>query len=139
MIQTANTDHRTLAQRWADAVTEFCGSWAFVSWFTGLIIIWVILNTAWLLFGTFDAYPFIALNLVLTVVSTLQGPLIMMSQNRQADRDREAVMEIHAKLDKILIDRTPAESAEVGAGPAESALDQFLRRQRDMIGQNIGS
>jgi uncharacterized membrane protein len=73
-----------------------------VLWFSVLIIVWVILNTALLLFGTFDAYPFIALNLVLTVVSTLQGPLIMMSQNRQADRDREAVMEIHAKLDEII-------------------------------------
>lgn len=102
MIQTTNTDHRTFAQRCADFVTEFCGSWAFVLWFSLLIIVWVILNTTLLLFGTFDAYPFIALNLILTVVSTLQGPLIMMSQNRQADRDREAVVEIHKKLDLIL-------------------------------------
>ena len=100
------TDQRTFAQKWSDKVTEFCGSWAFVLWFTVLIIVWIAANS-WLVFAhrhnmNFDPYPYIALNLVLTVVSTLQGPLIMMSQNRQAERDREAVREIIGKIDAVL-------------------------------------
>lgn len=94
-------DQRTFAQRCSDWITEFCGSWAFVLVFTLLIIAWVTLNSALFLFGVFDPYPYIALNLVLTIVSTLQGPLIMMSQNRQADRDREAVQSLHEKLDEL--------------------------------------
>jgi uncharacterized membrane protein len=92
-------DHRSKAQIWADLVTEFCGSWSFVIVSTLIIFVWVLLNTCLFLFGVFDPYPYIALNLLLTVVSTLQGPLIMMSQNRQADRDREAVIEVTTKLD----------------------------------------
>jgi uncharacterized membrane protein len=94
-------DKRTQAQILADAVTHFCGSWAFVIAFSVIVFGWVILNDALILFGRFDPYPYIALNLVLTVVSTFQGPLIMMSQNRQADRDREAVQGLHEKLDII--------------------------------------
>ncbi len=75
MIQQ-DEDQRTRAQRCADMVSEFCGSWVFVFFFSGLIIVWVILNSFLLLFGKFDEYPYIALNLVLTVVSTLQGPLM---------------------------------------------------------------
>ena len=95
-------DHRTRAQRYSDAITDFCGSWPFVISFSFFVFAWIAINTAWLLFGKFDEYPFILLNLVLTVVSTLQSPLIMMSQNRQSDIDREVVKELHAKLDKIL-------------------------------------
>jgi len=50
----------------------------------------------------FDEYPFILLNLFLTVISTMQSPIIMMAQNRQVERDREMVTDIHAKLDKLL-------------------------------------
>jgi uncharacterized membrane protein len=93
--------HLSMSQRLADAVTHFCGSWTFVGSFGGLVVVWIILNSIWLLFGVFDEYPYIALNLVLTVVSTLQGPLIMMSQNRQAERDRESVQGLHEKLDEL--------------------------------------
>lgn len=96
------TTDDTFSHRMADRVTVFCGSWTFVTTCSLTIVVWVILNTIWLAFGRFDEYPFIALNLFLTVVSTLQGPLIMMSQNRQADRDREAVRSLHDKLDRIL-------------------------------------
>jgi uncharacterized membrane protein len=64
--------------------------------------VWVALNSLLLLFGVFDPYPYIALNLVLTVVSTFQGPLIMMSQNRQMERDREAIQGLHLKLDTLM-------------------------------------
>jgi len=89
-----------MSQRWADAVTEFSGSWPFIIWFTVLGVIWVLLNVSRLL--VFDPYPFLFLNWVLTVISTVQSPLIMLSQNRQNERDRENVQEILAKLDEAL-------------------------------------
>ena len=67
-----------------------------------IMVGWVGLNTVWLAFGQFDAYPFILFNLFLTVISTLQGPIIMMAQNREAERDREYVRSLHLKLDLVL-------------------------------------
>ncbi len=96
----------SLAQRAADQVTLFCGSWAFIFIGSGLTVGWIVLNTMLVLFGAFDPYPFIFFNLVLTVVSTFQGPLIMMSQNRQMERDRDAVQGLHSKLDRLLSSST---------------------------------
>lgn len=95
-------EKRTRAQRWSDNIAEFCGSWGFVVWFSVGIFVWILLNTCIILFTQFDPYPFILLNLFLTVISTMQSPIIMMSQNRQVDRDREIALGIHAKLDKLL-------------------------------------
>jgi uncharacterized membrane protein len=97
-----SSDNRTRAQRWSDHIAEFCGSWGFVLWFTVGIIVWITINTFLVLFGLFDPYPFILLNLFLTIISTMQSPIIMMSQNRQVERDRDMVVDLHAKLDKIL-------------------------------------
>lgn len=97
------TDTRSRAQRYSDNIAEFCGSWGFVLWFSLGICVWVLLNTCLILFGKFDEYPFILLNLFLTVVSTMQSPIIMMSQNRQVERDREAVDGLHVKLDLLLL------------------------------------
>lgn len=91
----------TFAQRASDRVTEFCGSWTFVFLFSGICAVWVGLNSVLLLVGVFDPYPYIFLNLVLTIVSTFQSPLIMMSQNRQIDRDRETIQDLHTKLDEL--------------------------------------
>lgn len=88
------------AQVWADAVTEFSGSWPFIIWFTLIGTLWVILNISHL--AVFDPYPFLFLNWVLTVISTLQSPLIMLSQNRQNERDRENMELILARMDEIL-------------------------------------
>lgn len=93
---------RTKSQVWSDNIAEFCGSWGFVWWFTGGMTIWMILNTILVLFGAWDPYPFILLNLFLTIVSTMQGPIIMMAQNRQVERDRDYVKQLHRKLDKII-------------------------------------
>ena len=90
----------TFSQRASDAVTWFCGSWTFVFLFAIFTIVWVIDNC--IKGNPFDPYPFILLNLVFTVVELFQGPLIMMSQNREMERDRETVLELHEKLDKIL-------------------------------------
>jgi uncharacterized membrane protein len=90
------------SQRAADTVTEFCGSWTFIVAFAVMTMIWVGLNTVQIAFQPFDRYPFILLNLVFTVIELFQGPLIMMSQNRQMERDRDTVRGLHTKLDAIL-------------------------------------
>ena len=77
----------TLGQRAADSVAKFAGSWAFIFSFSGVLILWMIVNVV-LAAGAFDPYPFILLNLVLSCVAAIQAPLIMMSQNRQEEKDR---------------------------------------------------
>ena len=77
----------TLGQRAADAIAKFAGSWAFIFSFTGVLILWMIVNAV-LASRAFDPYPFILLNLVLSCVAAIQAPLIMMSQNRQEEKDR---------------------------------------------------
>jgi uncharacterized membrane protein len=77
----------TLGQRAADVIAKFAGSWAFIFSFTGVLVLWMIVNTL-LAAKAFDPYPFILLNLVLSCVAAIQAPLIMMSQNRQAEKDR---------------------------------------------------
>ena len=77
----------TLGQRAADAIAKFAGSWAFIFSFTGVLVLWMIVNIL-MAAGAFDPYPFILLNLVLSCVAAIQAPLIMMSQNRQEEKDR---------------------------------------------------
>ena len=77
----------TLGQRAADAIAKFAGSWAFIFSFAGVLILWMVVN-ALLATKAFDPYPFILLNLVLSCVAAIQAPLIMMSQNRQEEKDR---------------------------------------------------
>ena len=81
------TERYTLGQRAADAIAKFAGSWAFIFAFTGVLILWMVINTI-LASNAFDPYPFILLNLVLSCVAAIQAPLIMMSQNRQEEKDR---------------------------------------------------
>ena len=78
----------TFSDRIADKVSEICGSWTFIIIFMLFLIGWVILNTV-ILIGdkSIDPYPYILLNLVLSCISALQAPIIMMSQNRQAAKD----------------------------------------------------
>lgn len=78
----------TIGQRAADAIAKFAGSWAFIFAFTGVLILWMIINTL-LAVKAFDPFPFILLNLVLSCVAAIQAPLIMMSQNRQEEKDRQ--------------------------------------------------
>ena len=77
----------TLGDRAADALAEFGGSWKFIGVCLVLIAAWIALNT-YVLFGGFDPKPFAMLNLVLAVIAGLQAPIIMMSQNRQSEKDR---------------------------------------------------
>ena len=115
---TKNADkdeHMTFGQRAADAVARFAGSWAFIFSFIAVMVIWMVIN---LILGSraFDVYPFILLNLVLSCIAAVQAPLIMMSQNRQEEKDRaraendykvnlktEIMIEaLHDKLNRIL-------------------------------------
>jgi CRP/FNR family transcriptional regulator, cyclic AMP receptor protein len=80
--------HLTVADRAADKIAEFGGSWKFIIFEIGLFLLWVLLNT-WLLFDkVFDPYPYVFLNLILGIICGLQAPIIMMSQNRQSHKDR---------------------------------------------------
>ena len=77
----------TVGQRAADAIAKFAGSWFFILSFVVVLTVWMILNVL-LSAKAFDPYPFILLNLVLSCVAAIQAPLIMMSQNRQEEKDR---------------------------------------------------
>jgi len=79
----------TLGQRIADKVATFGGSWTFIISFGIFIVIWISFNIYWLANRGFDPYPFILLNLILSCLAALQAPVIMMSQNRQEEKDRD--------------------------------------------------
>lgn len=78
----------TFGTRLADKVAAFGGSWRFVIWAIAVLALWVLGNSLVLLWKPFDPYPFILLNLFLSMLAALQAPIIMMSQNRQETRDR---------------------------------------------------
>ena len=107
----------SLGQRAADAVASFGGSWTFVGLFAAVMLGWVGMN-AYLLMSrgrTFDPYPYILLNLFLSMLAAIQAPVILMSQNRQSDKDRISaehdyevnlkaeleIMLLHEKLDLL--------------------------------------
>ena len=85
--ESPTAEKYTLGQRAADAIAKFAGSWAFIFSFTGVLLLWIVVNTI-LAADAFDPFPFIQLNLVLSCVAAIQAPLIMMSQNRQEEKDR---------------------------------------------------
>lgn len=110
-------DQLTLGQRLADRIAVFGGSWTFILIFLALLLAWVVLNTLVLTRygGVFDAYPFVFLNLILSMLAALQAPVIMMSQNRHAAQDRVAaehdyevnlkaeleILALHRKVDTL--------------------------------------
>ncbi|MFC3151900.1 DUF1003 domain-containing protein [Litoribrevibacter euphylliae] len=93
----------TFGQRVADKVAKFGGSWSFIGFFFLLILVWILINTVFLVSSEpFDPYPFILLNLALSTLAAFQAPIIMMSQNRQAAKDRikqDATYEMNLKLE----------------------------------------
>ncbi len=78
----------TLGERFSDALAKFGGSWTFICIFTGVIVIWMAINSLLFMKQPFDPYPYILLNLVLSCVAAFQAPVILMSQNRQEAKDR---------------------------------------------------
>jgi len=79
----------TLAQRLADGIAEFGGSWKFIITFFSFMLFWIALNVWVMTQKPFDAYPFILLNLMLSCLAAIQAPIIMMSQNRKEQKDRQ--------------------------------------------------
>lgn len=119
VAQNSHSDNAsTFGQRMADKLALFAGSWKFIIMFMIILIVWIISNII-LVSKAFDPYPFILLNLVLSCVAAMQAPVIMMSQNRQEEKDRiraqndykinlksEVILEdLHAKLDLIIINQ----------------------------------
>jgi len=110
-----NKENVTIGQKAADNLAKFAGSWVFIIIFFTILASWIILNTV-ILTKAYDIYPFILLNLILSCLAAIQAPIIMMSQNRQEEKDRlrgindykvnlktEIMIEdIHEKLDSIL-------------------------------------
>jgi len=110
-------DQTSLGQRLADKVASFGGSWTFILSFAGFLFIWITINIFILASRPFDPYPFILLNLILSTIAALQAPIIMMSQNRQEEKDRERAKKdyminlkseleirmLHEKLDHLII------------------------------------
>jgi len=82
------SEKETFGERMADHVATFGGSWTFILSFCAVLVIWMVLNVTAMFFKTFDPYPFILLNLVLSCLAALQAPIIMMSQRRQESKDR---------------------------------------------------
>jgi len=107
----------TFGQRLADRIASFGGSWRFIIIFGVFILIWIFSNIYFLLNKGFDPYPFILLNLILSCLAALQAPVIMMSQNRQEEKDRERAKKdymvnlkteleirmLHEKIDHLII------------------------------------
>ena len=122
-------EKHTLGQRAADSVAKFAGSWAFIFSFSGVLILWMIVNVV-LAAGAFDPYPFILLNLVLSCVAAIQAPLIMMSQNRQEKRDRhraENDYKVNLKTEIMIEDLYDKVNAILAK---QSALERRLREDR---------
>jgi uncharacterized membrane protein len=108
-------EHRSFGERLADRVAAIGGSWRFIIGFGVFLFAWALVNTLLLGARAFDPFPFIFLNLMLSMLAALQAPIIMMSQNRQAAKDRlevrldyetnirtEALIEsLHAKIDAL--------------------------------------
>ncbi|RRK10843.1 DUF1003 domain-containing protein [Lactiplantibacillus garii] len=106
----------TFGQRIADGVAQFGGSWAFIISFVAVMLAWMIINVIPIFTHHFDPYPFILLNLFLSMVAAIQAPLIMMSQNRAAEYDRlearndfrvnakseEEIRVLHSKVDHLI-------------------------------------
>ena len=97
----------SLGDRLADKMANFAGSWTFITIFVTILLLWIVFNSVQLLFHFFDPFPYILLNLVLSCVAALQAPVIMMSQNRQEEKDRiraEHDYEINLKAEILIED-----------------------------------
>ena len=82
-------ENLTIGQRTADKIATFGGSWTFIISFFTILAVWIAFNVYALHNKGFDPYPFILLNLILSCLASIQAPIIMMSQNRQEEKDRE--------------------------------------------------
>lgn len=115
-INNTHDENSTLGQRTADKIAAFGGSWTFIIAFGVILTIWVVGNAVILSSKAFDPYPFVFLNLILSCLAAIQAPIIMMSQNRQSEKDRLAaaneylvnmkseiiIEDLHNKIDSLM-------------------------------------
>lgn len=144
ITEAEENSNLSFGQKVADKVADFGGSWTFIISFIIFIFIWIALNVFWLINKQFDPYPFILLNLILSTLAALQAPVIMMSQNRQEDKDRErakqdymvnlkAELEIemlHEKIDHLIINQQQ-EMIEIHKTQSK-ILDNILKHVEDI-------
>lgn len=123
----------TAGQRAADAVAHFGGSWTFVGLFMAVMLVWVGLNIVLMASRgqTFDPYPFILLNLFLSMLAAIQAPVILMSQNRQSEKDRLSAendyeINLKAELEILLLH-------EKVDGLRQTQWDALLRLQQEQL------
>jgi len=111
-VNDALKTKETFGQRIADGIAKLGGSWTFIIAFIFILVAWITLNTLPLFFEPFDKFPYILLNLALSCLAAIQAPIILMSQNRQTERDRveadndyevnvKSEVEIHLLHEKI--------------------------------------
>ena len=120
----------TLGQRAADTIAKFAGSWAFIFSFAGVLILWMGVNAIFAA-KAFDPYPFILLNLVLSCVAAIQAPLIMMSQNRQEEKDRrraENEYKVNLKTEIMIEDLYDKVNAILAK---QSQIEKLLSKQKE--------
>jgi uncharacterized membrane protein len=127
-VNEAFAAEATFGARIADGIARVGGSWSFIIAFLAFLAIWAVVNTIVLATRAFDPYPFVFLNLILSMLAAIQAPIIMMSQNRQTERDRfEAakdyevnlkaeleVLSLHQKIDMNVVTELAALREEVG-------------------------
>lgn len=113
----------TFGEKLADKVAQFGGSWKFITSFLAILILWMIFNSFILYNGVFDPYPYILLNLVLSCLAAIQAPIILMSQNRQAEKDHLRANEDYCTNLK----------AELEIQQLHSKLDLFMKRQWETL------
>ena len=134
------SEQLTFGQRLADKVATFGGSWTFISIFAVVLITWVLLNSFVLIRyqESFDPYPYILLNLFLSMLAALQAPIILMSQNRQAHKDRmsaEHDYEVNLKAELEIM--TLHEKIDILREKQWSELISIQQEQLRLLGQLI--
>src|SRR5512133_717032 len=124
----------TFGEHWSDKIAEFGGSWTFIVTFGGVLVVWLIINGVLLATRAFDPYPFILLNLILSCLAALQAPVIMMSQNRQEEKDRDrAKKDYMINLKSELEIRTLHEKIDHFIMHQQQELLEFQKVQIDMM------
>lgn len=138
-------ERETAGDRIADKLTIWAGSWTFILLFLGFLVLWSLVNTVIMSRAAFDPYPYVFLNLILSMLAAIQAPIILMAQNRQAERDREAarhdyevnlkadieIMALHEKIDAMRREEIHLLGEELRAARAEvTALSASLVAQK---------
>ena len=132
-------EQMTFGQRLADKVASFGGSWTFISIFGAVMVFWILLNSVFLIkysSESFDPYPYILLNLFLSMLAAIQAPIILMSQNRQAHKDRlsaEHDYEVNLKAELEII--TLHEKIDALRETQWSELISLQQEQLRLLGQ----